>query len=77
MARKLNAPYRLSGAARAAREDMGIEGAASAGTAGGAARIMNSRSKSVINTVDEAKDAAADLSEVNKNLRAARRPRRS
>jgi len=75
MAKKLNAPYRLSAAARAAREDMGIEGAS--GSMGSVAKAMGSRSKSVINTVDEAKDAVADLSEVNKNLRAARRPRRS
>jgi hypothetical protein len=74
MARKLGAPYKLSGAASDALVDSAVSKSQRAKNAGDALRQLNNEPQE-INTVEDAASASRDLSQVNKNLRAARRPR--
>jgi hypothetical protein len=74
MARKLGAPYKLSSAASDALVDSAVSKSQRAKNAGDALRQLNNVPQE-INTVEDAASASRDLSQVNKNLRAARRPR--
>ena len=71
---KLNKPYQLSEAAQGALADRGVRRAAGAKNVAQARREMNS--PGMVDSVEEAARVSGELSEVNRNLRAARRPRR-
>lgn len=70
---KLNAPYKLSGAAQDSLFNRGVEKATSEKTVASANKKMANRSS--VSSVEDAKEVAHELGEVNKKLRAARRPR--
>lgn len=73
MAKKLNTPYPLSDAAADAESGKAMDRASRAKTVAGANKAM--RVPNPVKTVADAEMVAADLSDVNKKLRAARRPR--
>ncbi len=70
---KLNAPYKLSDTAQDSLFNRGVEKAANEKTVAGANKRMGSRRS--VSTVEDASSVSRDLSEVNKKLRAARKPR--
>lgn len=72
--KKLGAPYKLSDQAQAAREDLAMQRAASKSSLAGADAAMFAGSP-IIDNVEDAISASRDLNEVNRKLRAARRPR--
>ncbi len=72
---KLNKPYRLSEAAQDSLLDRGISRAAASKNVSRARKEM--LSPGLVENTEDAARISSELSEVNKNLRAARRPRRS
>ena len=71
---KLNKPYQLSEAAQGALADRGVRRAAGAKNVAQARRAMDT--PGMVDSVEDAREVSEQLSEVNRNLRAARRPRR-
>ena len=74
MAKKLNAPYTLSDRAREALYEGDLDAASRAKTVGGGYSRLK-RTGAQVNTVEDAVRVSRGLSDVNKKLRAARRPR--